>query len=121
MILGKNDKYMVENLKRKINKQDELIHELKEKIDKLCIQNDEESVGFLIAQIKDYKEREKELLTVLKAIINKFNKQEIIIDRKEMSEAEAYRLTKTNEWLSSGMIYRTISEKCLLDSYKDKN
>lgn len=121
MIIGKDDKYMVEELKRKIERQDDLIKRLHEKIDKLCCEiDDEASISFLNTQIKDYKEREKELLTIIKAIISKFGTGEIVVRKDEILNAKDLRLIKQREYMSDGHIYRIVSEKQILDSYKEE-
>lgn len=117
MIFGiNNEQYMKELISK-----DKIIYKLEEEIDKLREENDEEGITFLNAQIKDYKEREDELLTIIKAIISKFGTGEIVVRKDEILNAKDLRLIKQREYMSDGHIYRIVSEKQILDSYKEDN
>lgn len=120
MIIGKADKKRVEDLENTYYEQQKKIQELKYRLDSPKEDDSKDYISYLVAQIKDYKKREEEILTILKAIINKFSKQEIVIDEREITEAKEYKLIKQNEWLSNAKVYRTLNPKCLLDSYKEE-
>lgn len=120
MIIGKDDKKRVEELEKTYYEQQKKIQELKYRLDSPKEDDNKEHIEFLIAQIKDYKEREDNLLTIIKAIINKFAKGEIIIRHDEMLNAKDLKLIKQREYMSGGEIYRIVSEKNILDSYKEE-
>ena len=58
-----------------------------------------------------------ELLGILKAIINKFDKQEIIVSRQEISNVRDYEIYIKNEILSNSKIYQLINKDVFLKSY----
>lgn len=58
-----------------------------------------------------------ELLGILKAIINKFDKQEIIVSKQEINNAWDYEIYIKKEILSNSKIYQLINKEEFLKSY----
>ena len=69
--------------------------------------------------LRELKNERDELLNVLKAIINKFGKQEMIVSDEEIAKAEQYQLYVSNEYLSCAKRYQLINPREILDSYKE--
>lgn len=65
------------------------------------------------------KERD-ELLGILKAIINKFGKQEMIVSEEEIEKAKQYQLYVSNGYLSFSKRYQLINPREILDSYREE-
>ena len=59
-----------------------------------------------------------ELIGILKAIINKFNMQQISVSRQEISNASQYDIYTKKELLENATIYQLIDKNKFLESYK---
>jgi len=121
MIIGKEDKKRVEKLEEKYYEQSKEIRKLKFELEHPKEDDNKEHIEFLLAQIKDYGEREKELLTIIKAIINKFGAKEIVITHKEIEEAKELQLYVEDEYLRYARKYKVINPIQLLHSFKEEN
>ena len=69
--------------------------------------------------IRELKNERDELLKILKAIINKFGKQEMVVSNEEIEKAKQYQLYVSNEYLSFAKRYQLINPREILDSYKE--
>lgn len=70
--------------------------------------------------IREFKNERDELLDIVKAIINKFGKQEITVSEEEIEKAKQYQLYVSNEYLSLSKRYQLINPREILESYKEK-
>lgn len=60
----------------------------------------------------------EELIGILKAIINKFNTQEIMVSRQEINNASKYEIFIKNNLLENAKTYQLIDNEKILESYK---
>lgn len=65
-----------------------------------------------------YKAERDELYDLLKAIINKFGEQEIVVSRQEINNAKRGQIYVSKELLSNAKKYQLIFEENFLNSYK---
>lgn len=68
--------------------------------------------------IRELKNERDELLGVLKAIINKFGKKEIVVSDEEIAKAKQYQMYVADEYLSLSKKYKLINPREIFDSYK---
>jgi len=61
-----------------------------------------------------------DLMNIIKAILNKFNDNEIFISQKELLEAEDKRILVTDDILRYGKRYRVIDDRNILKESEDK-
>ena len=120
MIIGKNDKERVKWLEEIYHEQLKEIKELKFELN--CPKEDDskEQIEFLLKQIKEYKEKEKDLINIINAIINKFGTKEIVITKNEIKEAEILQLYVEDEFLRNAKKYKVINPNLLLSSFKEE-
>ena len=70
--------------------------------------------------LRELKNERDELLNVVKAIINKFGKQEIIVSEEEIEKAKQYQLYVSNDYLRFAKRYQLINPREILDSYREE-
>lgn len=70
--------------------------------------------------LREFKNERDELLDILKAIINKFSKQEMIVSDEEIAKSKQYQLYVSNEYLSCAKRYQLINPKEILESYREE-
>ena len=74
-----------------------------------------------LLQSEWYKNAYKEdLLNIIKAIINKFTTQEIIINHEELENAKIYELYVTKEITRFATKYQIVNPKEFLKSFKEE-
>ena len=67
----------------------------------------------------NYKKERDELYNLLKAIINKFGTQEIVISNQEINNAKRGQIYVSKELCTNARKYKLVFEENFLDSYKE--
>lgn len=66
----------------------------------------------------NYKKERDELYDLLKAIINKFGEQEIVVSRQEINNVKRGQIYVSKELLRNANKYQLVFEENFLNSYK---